>query len=115
MNLRRPFNLVLAVLVIAGLSVAPVVTPAAAKAPSAGAMTAMTGDMPCCPGEQKSKDCADCPLVAVCVLKTTQAGPLPTAALPLRYAIQTAHSVLDDEPADGLDRPPPDHPPRVLA
>lgn len=115
MNLRWLLNLVLAVLVTVGLAVAPMATPAAAKGHSAAGMTAMTEDMPCCPGEQKSKDCQDCPLVAMCVLKTAQAGPSPTAALPQRYAIRTAHSVLNDTPAHGLDRPPPDHPPRILA
>jgi hypothetical protein len=51
----------------------------------------------------------------MCILKTAQAGPSLTAALPVRHAIRTSHSVLDDVLADGLDRPPPDHPPRILA
>jgi hypothetical protein len=117
MNPRRLLNLVLAVLVTAGLAVAPLVTPAAATHPRAAGMMdmSMSADMPCCPDEPKSKDCQDCPLVAMCILKTAQAGPSLTAALPLRHAIRTAHSVLDDVLADGLDRPPPDHPPRNLA
>ena len=53
----------------------------------------MSADMPCCPDEQKSKDCQDCPLVAMCILKTAQAGPVATAALPLRHAIRTTHLV----------------------
>ena len=75
----------------------------------------MSADMPCCPDDQNSKDCQDCPLVAMCVLKTAQAGPVLNPALPLRHAIRTAHSVRDDVLADGLERPPPDHPPRNLA
>jgi hypothetical protein len=105
-------------LVTTGLASAPLVAPAAAKGPSMVEMTdmsAMSADMPCCPDGQKSKDCQDCPLVAMCVLKTSQAGPSMTFALPVRYAIRTAHSVLDDAPADGFDRPPPDQPPRILA
>ena len=117
MNFRRLLSRLLAVFVIAGLIAAPLVTPAAAKFQSVAEMTdmsAMSGDMPCCPDQQKSKDCQDCPLVAMCVLKTVQAGPSASDALPLRYAITTVHSFIDDAPGDGLDRPPPDHPPRSL-
>jgi hypothetical protein len=70
--------------------------------------------MACCPDGQKSKDCRDCPLIAMCVLKTIQAGPSSTEALPLRHAVPNVHSVLNDAPADGLNRPPPDQPPRNL-
>ena len=75
----------------------------------------MSADMPCCPDDQKSNDCQDCPLVAMCVLKTTQAGPSEAVALPLRHAIRTTHSVANDVVGDGLVRPPPDQPPRTLA
>jgi hypothetical protein len=116
MILRRFIASLLAVLVIAGLAVAPLVTPAAAKV-SAGAeltdMAAMSGDMPCCPDE-KNTGCPDCPLAAMCVFQMTQAGPSSAAALPMRLPTKAAHSVLDDAPAHGLDRPPPDHPPRIL-
>jgi hypothetical protein len=108
----------LAISIIAGLVLAPLVTPAVAKAPVAAEMTGMSSmpaDMPCCPDEQKTKDCRDCPLVAICILKTTLAGPLPAAAMPLRYGARTTYSIFDDVPADELERPPPDHPPRNLA
>jgi hypothetical protein len=117
MNLRRLITRLLAALVIAGLAIAPLATPSAAKVVDRADMTgveAMSDDMPCCPDQQKSKDCQDCPLVAMCVLKTTQAGPSPTQALPLRHPIRAVHSLIDDVPAEGLDRPPPDHPPRNL-
>ena len=117
MDFRRLLNLAIAVFVTVGLAVAPLAAPAvAAQSQAAGMMDmSMSSDMPCCPDEQKSKDCQDCPLVAMCMLKTAQAGPSVTAALPVRHAIRTSHSVLDDVLADGLDRPPPDHPPRNLA
>jgi len=117
MDFRRFLNLALAAYVTVGLAVAPLGAPAIAALPHAGGMAdmSMSADMPCCPDEQKSKDCQDCPLIAMCVLKTAQAGPSLALALPARYAIRTAHSVLDDAPADGLDRPPPDQPPRILA
>ena len=117
MDFRRLLNLVLAVLVTVGLAVAPLATPAAAAQRHAAGMMdmSMSADMPCCPDEQKSKDCQDCPLVAMCVLKTVQAGP-SAGHRPCRCAMRSgrSHSVLDDVPADGLDRPPPDHPPRSL-
>jgi hypothetical protein len=118
MNLRRILNLGFAVLIAIGLTVAPVSGPAAARSMAIGEIAGMPGmseEMPCCPGEQKSKDCQDCPLVAMCVLKTAQAGPSASEALPLRHAIRTTHAVRNDVPADGLTRPPPDHPPRILA
>lgn len=117
MDFRRFLNLALAVCVTAGLALAPLVTPASAKAPSMNemaGMSTMSADMPCCPDQQKSKDCQDCPLIAMCVLKTAQAGPSLTAEMLVRYGIRTAHSLLDDVLADGLTRPPPDHPPRSL-
>jgi hypothetical protein len=118
MLLRRLIARLLAIAVIAGLSLAPLATPAAAQAQAVAGMagmSSMSADMPCCPDEQKSGDCRDCPLIAMCVLKTVQAGPSVAAAVPVRHAIRTAHLVRDDVFADGLDRPPPDHPPRTLA
>jgi hypothetical protein len=116
MDFRRFLNLALAVFVTVGLAVAPLGAPAIAAPPHAGGMAdmSMSADMPCCPDEQKNKDCQDCPLVAICILKTAQAGPSLASALPVRHAVRTAHSVLDDVLADGLDRPPPDQPPRNL-
>ena len=118
MNLRRLLNLVQAILVIAGLAVAPLVAPGAATRGMAAGMAdmsmsaeSMAADMPCCP-DKNSMDCQDCPLVAMCVLQNAQAGVPSMAALPLRYAIRTAHVVRNDTLAAGLDRPPPDQPPR---
>jgi hypothetical protein len=119
MDFRRFLHLMFAVLVTAGLALGPFAAPAAAHPKAAGMDMAgmdmsMSADMPCCPDEPTSKDCQDCPLVAMCILKTVQAGPPASNALPLRHAIATVHSFIDDAPADGLDRPPPDHPPRSL-
>jgi hypothetical protein len=98
MNLRRIVNLALAAFVTIGLAVAPLATPAlATQTHAAGIMEmSMSADMPCCPDEQESKDRQDCPLVAMCISKTTQAGPAATVALPLRHAIRTTHAVRDD-------------------
>ena len=112
MNLRRLINLALAAFVTASLVVAPLAA-TAAQPNAAGMMDmSMPSDMPCCPDEQKIRDCQDCPLMAMCMLKTTLVGPSLTEALLLRQAIGTEHSFIDDSPAAGLVRPPPDHPPR---
>lgn len=120
MALRRLINLALALCVTFGLAMGPAVTPAAAMQ-AAMAMDDMQGmsadamsmDMPCCPSEPKSKDCPDCQLMAICVMKTVQAGPSPAPAMVVRHAVRTSHLFTDDVLADGVARPPPDHPPRV--
>jgi len=115
MNARRLLNLVFSVWVTVGLTLAPLATLAKAAQPQKAGVTdmSMSADMPCCPDEQKSTDCQDCPLIALCVLKTAQSGRSPTEALPLRHAIRTEHSFINDTPAAELVRPPPDHPPRA--
>ncbi|EJN12900.1 hypothetical protein PMI42_03795 [Bradyrhizobium sp. YR681] len=115
---RRILRQVLAVLVTAGLMVAPLVTPAAAASLMASDMQMadtqdMSADMPCCPDQQDHKQCQDCPLLAICMLKILQAGPaVVTAILDPRRLEQLRP--LDDAIADGLIRPPPDHPPRSI-
>src|ERR1700709_901283 len=120
----------LAIAIVVGLAVAPVAAPAAMQAQMAAGMTdmpemadissvadmsSMAADMPCCPDEQKSKTCTDCPIIAMCALTTAQAGPPATPALPVRHAVRTTHALGDDVFADGFSRPPPDQPPRNLA
>lgn len=152
MTLRRLITLPLAMLVIAGLVFAPLVSPASAKAfgmmgsamqsmdsmsddaaPDMAAMhdmgamhddsmhdmNAMSGmepmaDMPCCPNEKKNDSCPDCPLMAICALKTAQAHPSMDGALLLRSPVRAIQSAHDDAILAGLDHPPPDHPPRHL-
>jgi len=119
-DVRQSLRLVLALLVAAGLAIAPLATPAAAghsksSGPMAAGMMHMSGtaDMPCCPHEQKSKSCQDCPLVAICMLKVLQAGRLASAVLIRAPSYQRLH-LFDDVIVDGQARPPPDHPPRTL-
>lgn len=116
MQLRRLLALILAVSLTVGLALSPLVAPAVAS-DMTGVMTdmsAMSDDMPCCPSEQKNKGCPDCPLLAICVFKTAQTGPALAASVPVRHAIRVVHSIFDDVAADGVVRPPPDHPPRHL-
>ena len=117
MILRRLLRLALAVFVTVGLTLAPLAAPAAVAQARLDGISdmSMSAEMPCCPDEQKSKDCQGCPLVAMCILKAAQAGPSEAAALPVRHPIRTTHLVADDLVGDGLTRPPPDQPPRTLA
>jgi hypothetical protein len=125
MVLCRFIARLLAILAIAGLAVAPLATPAAAKASGYAEMTdmaamstesmsteSMSTDMPCCPDEKSG--CPDCPLAAICVLKITPAAPALADAILMRLPTKTGHTVSDDALSHGLDRPPPDHPPRIL-
>lgn len=117
MNLRRLIGRVFAMLVIAGLVVAPMVTPAGAKLLPAAAMadmSSMSADMPCCPDKQKSDGCADCPLIAMCMLKTAQADLSAAGTVLIRLPVRALPFVLQEPISDDLDRPPPDHPPRNL-
>lgn len=116
MDFCRLISRLLAVFAIVGLIVSPLTTPAAAKLLSAAEMSdmsTMSADMPCCPDTQKSDDCKDCPLRAMCTLNVAQAEPpIPTgvlAPLPTRKLF----SAFDDRIADSFDRPPPDQPPRA--
>ncbi|MGT2440945.1 hypothetical protein ACU4GH_39880 [Bradyrhizobium betae] len=114
MKLGRLIRSVLATLVVAGLALAPLAGPAAALRTSMPGMSmAQSGDMPCCPDKQKSDDCKDCPLLALCMLKNVMADAAAAATV-VRTAVHTTRLVFDDTAADGLDRPPPDHPPRTL-
>lgn len=115
MSFRRLIGSVLAVFVIAGLVVAPLASPVGAMGPSNAAMldmASMSGDMPCCPDTQKNKDCKDCPLLAVCMMKNLAAHPAVEAVV-LRPAGRHQIAALDDVMNDALNRPPPDHPPRT--
>ncbi|MCK1616424.1 hypothetical protein IVA96_07085 [Bradyrhizobium sp. 159] len=117
MNARRLLRLLLAVLVTAGLTVAPLVTPAAAGHSMGAMQMADAQDMPdgmaCCPDKQNNKQCQDCPLIAICMLKVLQTGP-SAAIVGIEQAARELLRPLDDVIADGLARPPPDQPPRSI-
>lgn len=128
MDIRRSFKLLLGLLVTLSLALAPLATPAAAEhlLSAAGAqmahmdmaddadMAAMAADMPCCPDPQKSRTCQDCPLVAICMMQVLQVPP-SIGGIELTLLLDEQLHPRDDVLADGLARPPPDHPPRILA
>ena len=116
MNSYRFISRLLAVLVIAGLVVTPLVAPAAAKRlPMAVTMDmpGMSADMPCCPDKQHSNNCQDCPLVALCMLTVAQAEPSSVNGILAPRSTRTLLFVFVDETGDGLIGVPPDHPPRI--
>jgi hypothetical protein len=116
MNLRRLIGRLLAVFVIVGLVAAPLLTPAAAKRLPVGEMSdmsAMSGDMPCCPDGQKSNSCPDCPLVATCMLTIAQVEPSPANVIQISFQTRRLSYALVDLIADGLAGSPPYHPPRI--
>ncbi|MCK1542346.1 hypothetical protein IVB12_10310 [Bradyrhizobium sp. 179] len=117
MNACRLLRFLLAVLVTAGLAVAPLVTPAAVGHLMGAMQMADAQDMPddmaCCPDKQNNKQCQDCPLVAICMLKVLQTGPSATTVR-IPQAARELLRPLDDVIADGLARPPPDQPPRSI-
>jgi hypothetical protein len=116
MTFCRLISRLLAVFVIVGLVAAPLVTPAAAKPLLVGEMSdmsAMSGDMPCCPDGQKNNNCQDCPFVAMCMLTIAQAVPAPTNGNQAPFQTRRLSYALVDLIADGLIGAPPDHPPRT--
>ena len=116
MNLRRVIGRLLALFVIVGLVAVPLVTPVAAKQLPVGEMSdmaAMSGDVPCCPDEQKNSNCQDCPLVAMCMLTIAQAEPSLTNGIQAPFQTRRLSFAFEDLIADGLMGAPPDHPPRI--
>ncbi|MBN9584294.1 hypothetical protein E0H22_02515 [Rhodopseudomonas boonkerdii] len=116
MDIRRTIGRLLAVFVIAGLAFAPMVTPATAKGAASAVtvdMSAMSADMPCCPDEQKSDGCKDCPLLALCMLTVAQADLSAANGIRISFQVGRLSFAFDDLAADGLVGDPPDHPPRT--
>jgi hypothetical protein len=110
----------LAVFLIAGLVFAPLAARAKVDSPApvaAAAMadeaTSMAKDMPCCPDKSAPADCADCPLMAICMVKTLQAQP--SASIALVAPVMLRRLLPASEPdAESLGLSPPPKPPRSL-
>ena len=124
-TIRRLF----AILVTAGLALAPVARPVMA-APSSHAamqmtadeMSAMTdemsddmaSDMPCCPPKAPMPvDCDKCVFMAACMSKCLTGLTATVIELILAASDRVALERNDSWP-DGLGHPPPEHPPRTL-
>lgn len=122
----------LAILMIAGLALAPVSRPAMAETPSHTAMQAaademtpseisapdamdeMANEMPCCPSKAPAPvDCDKCVFMAACMSKYF-AGMSVAILLPFPIASGAIALERNDARPEGLGHPPPEHPPRTL-
>ena len=121
--MKRSIHLcrLLAVFLIAGLVFAPLAVRGNVDSTTSMAMATamaddaatMSGDMPCCPEKSAPADCADCPLLAICMAKTLQAQRLADIAeiepVMLRMLIPAS-----DPEAESVGLSPPPKPPRSL-
>ena len=118
MKISTHLGRLLAILVIAGLVFAPLSAPANAgmgmAAPTAAAeMVEMAADMPCCPDRSVPMDCDQCPLMALCMVKTFQ-EPSSAGAVEIRSVTIRMLEPGSDPLGDSLGHIPPPRPPRSL-
>jgi len=116
----------LAILVIAGLVLAPLARPAMAGTISDASMPAMAdhmsasamadeiaNDTPCCPSKAPAPiGCDKCVFMAACTAKCF--GLSVALFCPSFAASGRAAPLQNDSWLDGLGRPPPEYPPRTL-
>jgi hypothetical protein len=126
----------LAILMIAGLALAPVSRPVMAAPSSqsphemmadqmtpsemspsemaADTMDEMASEMPCCPSKAPAPvDCDKCVFMAACG-SLCFAGVSATISHPFPILSDTIALQRNDARPDGLGHPPPEHPPRSL-
>jgi hypothetical protein len=73
----------------------------------------MAADMPCCPDKSAPMDCDQCPVMAICFVKTFQ-EPAPAGVVELRPVTVRMLVPRSDPEAESLDYLPPPRPPRSL-
>jgi hypothetical protein len=113
----------LAILVIAGLALAPVSRPVMAEMSSDTSMQVITdemsvaemaGDMPCCPSKAPTPvGCDKCVFMAAC----TSLGFVGMSSAVVHLFLTASDdmaSLQNDSWPEGLGHPPPEHPPRTL-
>ena len=113
MNISIHLGRLLAILLIAGLVFAPFSAPANAARGAATAMVEMSADMPCCPDKSAPMDCDQCPLMAICMVKTFQ-QPSTAGVIEVRPVTIRTLAPRSDPQAEGLNYLPPPRPPRSL-
>lgn len=136
MHLKSTIRRLLAVLMIAGLALAPVSRPVMAATTSHGSDQAMAdemlpsemsamakaddmaddmaSDMPCCPSKAPMPvDCDKCVFMASCA-SVFFVGVSAAVSHPLPIVSETIALQRNDSWPDGLGHPPPEHPPRTL-
>jgi hypothetical protein len=130
-NCNFAIRRVFAMLMIAGLALAPVSRPVMAEMPSHASMQAMAdemspaamandmademaNDMPCCPSKAPAPiDCDKCVYMAACMSKCFSAM-MTSVFHPFFIASGSIAIQRNDSAPDGLGHPPPEHPPRTL-
>ena len=127
MNRNFTIRRLLAILVVAGLALAPVSRPVMAEMSSDASMQVMTdemsaaeaademaSDMPCCPSKAPTPvGCDKCVFMAACT-SLCFVGMSSAAVHLFLTASGDVASLQNDSWPDGLGHPPPEHPPRTL-
>ena len=103
----------LAILLIAGLVFAPLSEPANAATHASIAAAEMSADMPCCPDKSAPMDCDQCPLMAICMVKTFH-EPSSAGVIEVRPVTVRLLAPRSDPAMEGLNYLPPPRPPRSL-
>jgi hypothetical protein len=122
-NRQITIRRLLAIVMIAGLVLAPLSSPVMAGASShastpemademSATMDEMASDMPCCPSKAPV-DCDKCVFMAACMSKCFT-GMTMALFQPLFAVSAGLVRLQNDFWPDGLGRPPPEHPPRTL-
>jgi hypothetical protein len=126
-NRQITIRRLLAIVMIAGLVLAPLSSPVMAGASSHASTQTMAdemspstttdemaSDMPCCPSKAPAPvDCDKCVFMAACMSKCFT-GMTMALFQPLFAASAGLVRLQNDFWPDGLGRPPPEHPPRTL-
>jgi hypothetical protein len=112
-NISTHLGRLLAIFLIAGLVFAPLSAPANAAKAAPTVTAEMSADMPCCPDKSAPMDCDQCPLMAICMVKTFQ-EPATTEIIELRPVTIRMLAPRSDPQAEGLNYLPPPRPPRSL-
>jgi hypothetical protein len=73
----------------------------------------MAADMPCCPDKSAPMDCDQCPVMAICFVKTFQ-EPASASVVELRPVTVRLLVPRSDPEAESLGYLPPPRPPRSL-
>jgi hypothetical protein len=118
--MHPPFFLcrLLAILVIAGLTMTSLAAPAAAKvmqdvAMHTAMMAGMPDDMPCCPPKPALPDCQKCPVMNLCLPQLLQGMPVAAVIVPMSRTLSRMMIPLRDPSPNGLVLAPLMRPPRT--
>jgi hypothetical protein len=126
-NRQITIRRLLAILMIAGLALAPLSRPLMAGMTSDASISVMAddvsmsatademaNDMPCCPSKAPAPiDCDKCVFMAACTAKCF-VGLSVAVFRPFFAASGRIARLQNDSWPDGLGHPPPEHPPRTL-